>query len=159
LIEFTLMAVILLVLVFGIIDVGRALYQHQILINLSREGANLASRGTSTTNTVDALVVSANPLNITNDGRIILTLIQRQPDLSLKVVEQYASGGLSDRSRVAPLGRITPSAAIKIPSNVIPQPNQALTVAEVFYTYTAITPLGRFVGIAIPSPQYDAAYF
>jgi Flp pilus assembly protein TadG len=159
LIEFTLMAAALLVLVFGIIDIGRALSQRQILINLSREGANLASRGTSVTNTVDALVVSANPLNIANDGRIILTVIQRQQDLTLKVVDQYARGGLSDRSRVAPLGLITPSATIKIPNNVIPQPDQLLTVAEVFHTYTAITPLGRFVAVAIPSPQYDAAYF
>jgi hypothetical protein len=128
------------------------------LINLSREGANLASRGTSVTNTVDALVASANPLNITNDGRVILTLIQRQPDLSLKVIDQYASGGLSDPSRVAPLRNIKDSVWTNI-NNLISQPNQVLTITEVFYTYKAVTPLGRFVGVAIASPQYDAAYF
>jgi Flp pilus assembly protein TadG len=156
LIEFVLIALLLFIIVFAIIDIGRAIYRRQILVNLSREGANLASRGTSLTDTLAALVRSADPLNITNDGRIILTAIQRDSSGIPTVVSQQSTGGLTTvQSHIAPNG----GPGVSLPNNDIPQPNRTLYTAEVFYTYTAVTPLGKLIALTLPTIQYDAAYF
>jgi hypothetical protein len=156
LIEFVLIALLLFVIVFAIIDIGRAIFRRQILVNLSREGANLASRGTSLTDTLAALVTSADPLNISDNGRIILTAIQRDSLGTLTVLSQQSTGGLTSvQSHIAPNG----GPAVSLPNNEIPQPNRTLYTAEVFYTYNAVTPLGKLVAFALPTIQYDAAYF
>jgi hypothetical protein len=41
----------------------------------------------------------------------------------------------------------------------IPQSNQTTFVTEVFYGYSPVTPIGRLVGLTLPSTLYDAAYF
>jgi Flp pilus assembly protein TadG len=159
LMEFALIAFMLLVLIFGIIDIGRAIYQRQIMINLSREGANLTSRGTSLTNALDSLVISAAPLDINRNGLIVLTAVQRKTDGTLVVLEQRSTGALTNSvlSRVAPGG--TGSTAVTLPNTDIPQPSRILNVAEIFYNYTAVTPLGQLMGFTLPSRQYDVAYF
>jgi Flp pilus assembly protein TadG len=48
LVEFAFIALIMLVLAFGLIDLSRAIYQKQIMTNLTREGSNLAARKAST---------------------------------------------------------------------------------------------------------------
>ena len=41
-IEFTFVVLMLIIMLFGLIDFGRAIYEHEVLTNLSREGARLA---------------------------------------------------------------------------------------------------------------------
>jgi hypothetical protein len=41
----------------------------------------------------------------------------------------------------------------------VPQPLQTLYVAEVFYAFTPITPIGRLLNIVMPPRVYDIAYF
>src|SRR5438093_10367787 len=63
LIEMTFVTVLLLVLILGLIDYGRAIMTRQIITNLSREPAHLASRGTTLTNALTAVRGSADPGN------------------------------------------------------------------------------------------------
>ncbi len=49
-VEFALTLTLLLLLVFGAIDLGHAYYMKQILINASREGARYATRYQTDTN-------------------------------------------------------------------------------------------------------------
>lgn len=156
LIEFALTSVMLFVLLFGIIDFCRAIKVQQVIVNLSREGANLASRGTTFSDTLNALVVSANPLVIDQKGYIILTTVSRDNNGALSITEQKKRGGLtSSSSRVGSPG----GGSVNLPNSQIPQPNQTLVVAEVFYSYAPVTPIGQLLNFAMPSVLYDVAYF
>ena len=78
LVEFTFVAIILLLMIFGLIDFCRAISVRQVITSLSREGSNLASRNTSLSNAVDAVIAAANPLNITTSGRVIITSVKNR---------------------------------------------------------------------------------
>ena len=45
--EISLMVPLLCLILFGIIDYGRALNSEQIMVDLTRQGSNMASRGTT----------------------------------------------------------------------------------------------------------------
>ena len=47
LVEFAVVAIIMLILVFGLIDFSRAIYDQQVIINLTGEGCSMSSRGTN----------------------------------------------------------------------------------------------------------------
>ena len=155
LVEFALISVLLLSLLFGLIDFGRAILVRQVMVNLSREGANLASRGTSFADTLNALVASAHPLVIDQKGFLILTTVSRDNDGNLTITAQQSRGGTSVSSKVGQIG----GGGVTLPNNSVPAPNQTLTVSEVFYTYEAWTPIGKLVGSSMPTTLYDAAYF
>jgi hypothetical protein len=155
LVELVLVLLILLVLLFGMIDFGRAIMTRQIMVNVSREAANLASRGTSLTNTLVAVVNSAKPLALDADGYVIVTAVARDDEGRAYVVNQMGMGGAPRPSRVG-AGAGEPAT---LPNNDIPTAGQILVAAEVFYTFSPITPVGRLLNIAPTSQLYDAAYF
>jgi len=154
LLEFALVAVVLMMVLFAIIDFSRILIIHEIMINVSREGANLISRGTDATNAITALVTSAKPLNITDNGYIILSSVFNSNG-TLRVTSQQKIGGKSAASHVG----TTSSTTVSLPNPNLPPPNQTLWVAEVFYVFTPITPLGKLLGVTLPTTNYDAAFF
>ena len=103
LVEFTFVAMFMCVLVFGLIDASRALLVRQVMINVSREGANLVSRGTLPSDAVTAVTQSATPLDIANFGLVIVSIIGHDSSGNLTVTDQQIGGGLSgSHSRVAP---------------------------------------------------------
>ena len=155
LIEMTFVTVMLLVLMFGLIDYGRAIMTRQIIINLSREAANLASRGTTLTNALTAVAGSAQPLNINGNGYVILTVVTKNDAGQPIIVDQQAIGGTPATSRIGSgKGNLA-----TLPDAGLPAAHQSLFAAEVFYRYTPITPVGRLLGIGSISQLYDAAYF
>lgn len=157
LLEFVMMAVMMLVLVFGLLDFGRAIYARQILINLSREAANLSSRGTSLADTLTAINASAAPLNLAQRGYLILTVVHRNDDGTLVITDQLAGGGRSHRSRVG--SGVGNAATLPATSVEVPARRQSLYVAEVYHSYTPVSPLGRLLRLAIPNDLSDIAYF
>ena len=79
-VEFALLLPILLLLLFGMLDVARALQANIILVNLSREGANLVSRGNTqlesgSQDIIYALMASAPPLNVNKHGMVYITRV------------------------------------------------------------------------------------
>lgn len=158
LVEFVFMTVMLLVMVFGLIDFGRAIYDRQILINLSREAANLSSRGTSLQETEQAIILSAAPLDMVADGCIILTVVERDDEGVVTIVEQTRSnGGISPPSQVgAGTGTVAslPRTAVEIPPR-----GEKLYVAEVYHRYEPVTPLGQLIEVTLPSVLSDIAFF
>lgn len=155
LIEMAFISMMLVVLIFGLIDFGRAIMTRQIIVNVSREAANLASRGTSLTNALAAVAGSAKPLNINGNGYIILTVVERNDSGQAIIVDQQALGGTPSNSRI---GTGKGNAAI-LPTDELPTAQQTLVAAEVFYRYTPITPVGRLLGIGALPQMYDVAYF
>lgn len=98
-IEMALVLPILLTLMLGIVDFGRALQFNNVLVHLSREGANLAAR-TSRSDTprayiIDTLTATAEPLRMRTEGMMYLTLVEGRADGRGEVREQYrAAQGL-----------------------------------------------------------------
>ena len=157
LLEFALILVLMLVLLMGLVDYGRIFLTRQTLTNLSREGANLAARGTLLADTADALVVSAAPLNMDRNGCIIVTSITRDTNDVVHIIGQEVRGGLNFSSRVGIVG--ASGTAVHLPVPELPGTNQTLIAAEVFYTFQAATPVGNLLGRALPNMLYDVAYF
>lgn len=156
LIELVAVLVILVVLAFGMIDFGRFIYERQILVNVTREGSNLASRGTTLSNAVTAVVNSAQPLNINSRGRIIMSTVYNSNGV-LRITSRVSQGGITANSRIGSGVGVVPT--LPATATPIPPPSQTLFVTEVFYRYTPITPIGRFIGTTFPSNIYDVAFF
>ncbi|MFA9219131.1 MAG: TadE/TadG family type IV pilus assembly protein [Sphingomonadaceae bacterium] len=96
-VEFALLLPILMLLLVGVIDVARAVQANMILINLSREGANLAARGTlqlvdNSQAVIGSVAASAPPLDMNNRGMIYITKVMGKTSGSTTrsvVLEQY----------------------------------------------------------------------
>jgi len=96
-VEFALLLPFLLMLLFGMIDVARALQANIIITNISREGANLVARGgvqleTGSQDIMYALMASAPPLNVNQRGMMYITRVMgvvRNGVASSVVLDQY----------------------------------------------------------------------
>ena len=94
-VEFALVLPFLLLLVVGIYEFARALQAQMILVNLSREGANLASRSSlqyANQQIMVALASSTPPLDMGQNGMIYVTKItghQEGGRVRNVVIEQY----------------------------------------------------------------------
>jgi hypothetical protein len=114
LIELTLILPVLLVLMLGVIDFARAIQLNNILVNMSREGANLAARTSYTPQAIITVLSStASPMVMQADGMLYVTkLIGRKAnpscredcEIEAKVEDQSRalSGDFSLKSRVWP---------------------------------------------------------
>lgn len=75
-VEMAIILPLMLLLVLGIVDFGRAIQYNNILVSISREGGNLASRTTeSTQNIIKAIINTAGPLDMTANGMMFVTEI------------------------------------------------------------------------------------
>lgn len=154
-VEFTISAMVLVTLVFGLIDFSRAVYDIEVMKSLTGEGSSLASRGTSLTDTASAVVLAAAPLDLNDKGRVIVTSVFNNNN-SLKITGQASQGGIAALSLV---GNVVGGLAT-LPTGAVPQVNQTVYVTEVFYSYKPITPIGNFLSkTTLPSQLYDVAYY
>ena len=76
-IELALVLPVLLVLLLGVVDLGRFILFDNILISMSREGANLAARTSIGPQLIidNALNLTAAPLNMGKNGMVYITRI------------------------------------------------------------------------------------
>ncbi len=155
LLEFTLSLPVMLVLVFGLIDLSRAIFVSQVVANLAGQGSSMASRGTTLPDTVTAVAASSAPLNLTKSGRVIVSAVYNNNNV-MKLTGQATLGGFTAVSRV---GSVIGGTA-KLPTSAAPQLNQTVYVTEVFYSFHAITPIGNFLSKTfLPTQLYDVAYY
>ncbi len=103
-IELALVLPVLLVLVFGVIDFGRAIHFSNVIINMSREGANLAARsgGIDRGHIIIALNETAEPLKMKTEGMIYISEITGRADGRGQIEGQWRSktGDTGLRSRI-----------------------------------------------------------
>ena len=96
-VEFAIVLPLLALLLFMVVDLSRAIQAKIILLNISREGANLASRSTTDLNgssqtIMNALAASTPPLDMNKRGMIYITKIMgytAKSGLRNIVLEQY----------------------------------------------------------------------
>jgi Flp pilus assembly protein TadG len=163
-IELAFILPILIVLAYGVVDIGRLIHARLVITNVSREGGSLGSRDIRTgQELVNVLQSSAAPLDLKNaEGRVYVIKIKAgysdtvpEPYISLK-----SQGGLLNASSSITGGvGETPqglSAAIynhlRYNSGNNTSDITEVTVVEVFYLYRPITPLPKFVeNLVLPS--------
>jgi Flp pilus assembly protein TadG len=154
--EFAVAATALLVLLLAVVDFSRALYDLQVMVGLTRQGSNLASRGDTLAQAATAVIAGDAPLNLNANGEVIVTSVTNVGGVD-QITGQAAMGGTTNTSKVGTgigsTAKVPPTAATML------QPGQTIYITEVYYTYTPITPIGNFVNLVLPSKLYEAAYF
>jgi hypothetical protein len=156
-VEFAIILPIMLILMFLIIEFGRAILTRQVMLNISREAANLSARGTSMSDAATAAQLSASPLDLKTNGYVIISKVFPNAAGVPIIIDRFSAGG---RPRPSKIGNGIGGIANLPPTNVpIPPSGQDLFVCEVFYLSDTITPLTQLMNVQIGDTFYDAAFF
>lgn len=151
---------VLFMLAFGLVDFAQMISDNNVMSGISRQGSDLASRGTSLTATMSALDIQGASLNIGTQGMIIVTEVANSgPGLNnFRIVDQVQSPtGISVTSSVGSV--INGPATMPPGATTVLNAGQTLYVTEVFYSYKSLTPIGGFLKISLASTLYQVAYF
>lgn len=155
--ELAVILPVILVLLLGIVDMGRVLYSHQVLNDLSREAANLVSRGS----TVDAAFAAASfdegPVSVSENGIMIVSTIRRRSidDPTPWVIDQERRGTVSSAgSRVGAPGR-----AANVPNLTTLEPGVTVIAVELMHGFEPLFGVDRFGLNFYPESIYEAAFF
>jgi hypothetical protein len=152
-VETAIVGGILLMLALGIVEFGSAFSAAHTLSGLSREGANLAARGTSLGESIAITLENGGDIGLTARGGAIASRIVME-DGSAVLEEQVASGGYAGQSRIADPDEVVPQAGAWGMSE-----GQIVYVMEVFYNYDAVTPFNALTGVVVPEVLYERAIF
>jgi Flp pilus assembly protein TadG len=162
--EFLGVMVLLLTLAFAAVEFGYLIWENQVIVNLSREGSNLAARNTNLITAVNAVISDGAMLNLSTNGKVIITAIQNKGTPATPhfvITNQSSAGGLGATSVYG----VYNGSGTQVVNNLtqysvtIPQPGSSIFVTEVYCSYTAITPLGAFMSYTVPTTLHDVAYF
>jgi Flp pilus assembly protein TadG len=150
LVELALVLPVLVILVLGIFDFSRAIHANNIISNMSREGANLASRTSRTESSYQDIMYSlahtAQPLAMEANGMMYITEVQGVNGLPTVQLPQVAWKDSPD----GPGSRINQgNVAAALGSITIPN-GQSVYIFEVVYTYHWM-----FMPIYSYSPQIE----
>jgi len=156
--EIALLVPLLCLIMFAIIDYSRALNCEQIMVDLSRQGSNMASRGTTLSIAAATVAQNSAPLNLAQSGLIIITSVARVSNVDT-IMGQANSGAISMSSKIG--SRVGSKATVPAAVDDIFSKNSSQTVyiTEVYYPLTQITPIAKMWNLALPATLYQVAYF
>lgn len=147
------MAPLLLLIFLGMVEAATAYDRQHMLAGMSREGANIASRGAELQEVVDVVTANGASIGFADLGGVVVSRVFIDEDTTA-ITEQIGTPGYLPRSRVGAVG--DPAAgfdALGLAEGL------ELHVVELFYDYNAFTPLGAFVEGAVPDGLYSRAVF
>ncbi|MEN8144347.1 MAG: TadE/TadG family type IV pilus assembly protein [Gemmatimonadota bacterium] len=153
LVEFALIVPLMAVILFGLVEVGNAFTVAHGLSTISREGANIAARGTQLDTVLTVVMATGSEFGLPTRGGSIATEVTVQSGVPM-VTAQTASSGYAGQSRIGALG--APATQL---SGIGLSEGTTHYVVEVFFDYQSITPLSNFVSDVVPSPIYERAVF
>ena len=181
LVEMALVMPLALLIVLGLVEVGYALLDQQIVTKITREGSNLISRDTTLQAAGAAVTsMSSRPVNFSTSSKMIFSVIKKGSTSGtanydqLVLYQRYEVGNGSGTSRLTTRGGGSFGAApdytaansdsnsglqiTNLDPNLIAARGGMIYVTEVFSRHPLITPLDRF-GITVPQTLYSIAYF
>jgi len=153
LVELTLILPVLLTLTFGVLELGMLLDVTHSVSGLTREGANLASRGGALDSVLLVTARNGASIGLQSGGGVIASEIQVLGGVPT-VIDQVATPGYTTLSRVGLLG-----------APATPLVGQGLAngsfyyVVEVFAPYNSFTPLNALMNAVVPDTLYDRTVF
>jgi Flp pilus assembly protein TadG len=156
--ELALLVPLLCLVMFAIIEYSRALNYEQIMVDLTRQGSNMASRGTPLATAASSVAQGSAPLSVAKAGEVIITSVARVNNVD-SITGQATSGALSQSSKIGTgVGNIA-----KVPATVDAiftlNPTQTVYITEVYYPLSQITPIAKMWGLVMPSMLYQVGYF
>jgi hypothetical protein len=180
-VEMTVVLPFLLLLTFGVVDLGYLLLDHHVVSKLAREGSNLISRNTSIQDAVTALsTMSARPVDLGTRSKVIFSVLKKGVTTGtanydrIFLYQRHEYGPLSASSKLSMSGGGSfggppeyvaansdnnPGLQVtNVPANLIQPRGGMIYVTEIFTTHDVLTPLGNF-GVPIPTTLYSIAYF
>lgn len=149
-----LLPMLLLLIIVGV-DFGRMVYTNQVMIDLTREAANLVSRGIAPADAFKAVTAAQRQYDVAGEGGMIVSQVERKSatDPAVWVVKQDRMGSFGS-SRV---GKVNGPA--KIPN--VGQLDTGVTIfaVEVLYPFKPVFKTGWLKINPYPTSIYDAAFF
>jgi Flp pilus assembly protein TadG len=156
--EIALMVPLLCLILFAIIDYGRALNCEQILVDLSRQGSNLASRGTTLSTAASTVALNSAPLTVSLSGVVIISSVARVNNVDT-ITGQASSGGLSKPSKIGSGVNAKATVPAAVDDIFAKNSGQTIYITEIYYSLQAITPIAAMWGQILPATLYQVAYF
>ena len=180
-IEFAIVMPLVIILVLGVVEVGYALLDQQVVTKLTREGSNLISRDSSLQDATTALATMATrPVNFANGSRMVFSVLKKgatpnTPNYRQIILYQrhaYGSGSGTSRLNTRGSGSFrgapdyeannsdadTRLQVTNVANNLIAVEGGLMYVTEIFTQHALITPFDRF-GARLPQTLYSIAYF
>lgn len=155
--EFAILLPIVITVLLAVIDFGRLVYCHQVATDLTREAANLVSRGTSVTDAWNAAAAADGPIQVDDAGKMIVSVIRRKTatDPTPWIFEQTSNGPLlSVKSKI---GTVNKKATIPhIASLAV---GVTVTAVEIYHGFEPIFASGNLALTFYPQSIYGVAFF
>ena len=155
--ELAILLPIVITTLLAVIDFGRLVYCHQVATDLTREAANLVSRGTAATDAWNAAASADGPIQLDEAGEMIVSVIRRKSttDSTPWIFEQISNGPLvSVKSKV---GSINTKAAI--PHIKTLGSGVTITAVEIYHGFEPIFASGDLALTIYPEFVYGVAFF
>jgi len=153
LVELTLTLPVLLMVTFGVLELGMLLDVTHQISSLTREGANMASRGAPLDSVLLITRLNGRTVGLMNTGGAVVSEIEILRGVPV-IRDQVASGGYTGESKLGILG-----------ATALPLVGQGLRsgklyyAVEVFAPYHSFTPLDQLVAAIVPDVLYDRTVF
>jgi Flp pilus assembly protein TadG len=153
LIELAVTMPLLMLIALGMIEVNRAIETNHVLSTLTREAANLASRGSTLAEAVDATRANQAATGLGSVGGVVASRIQISGGLP-RIVSQVSSAGYGYSSMVG-----LPDSVAQPYVTADLTEGRAYYVVEIFLPYSSVTGFDRLMPGTIPSVLYDRTLF
>ncbi|MBU5614646.1 TadE/TadG family type IV pilus assembly protein [Geomonas azotofigens] len=141
-VEFALLLLVFALLLLGIYDFACAIRVSNTIANMSREGANLASRPSPGLHenpqaVMDVLAATAQPLDMRGKGMMFVTVVKGDRILSQN---PWKNSGLQNdiSSRIGTPSPADPNPVANELASLNLNPKQTAYVVEVFYNYQSL---------------------
>jgi hypothetical protein len=144
---------VMLLLLLGLIESGNGLAIKHKMAVLSREGANIAARGSSLQETLNVVMTGGDEIHLSEyGGAVISRIIVTDGDAVIEA--QTAFGGFEFSSR---LGLLDSIAAPLVGLDLVE--GQVFHSVEIIFNYQALTPLAGIFPAGLTDEIYERAFF
>jgi len=154
LVEFSLALPIILIILLGMVEFSNAYDRVHGLAGLSREGANIAARGTALSEVLTTVVADGETIKMAANGGAIVSRLVVQGGEPV-IMAQVATDGYDAKTRITDAD----STAARWIATAGFEEGSTHYAVEVFLAYEPVTPLGHMFQSVTPPVLYERAVF